>query len=368
MQTGDSVPASDLGSLTFTPAQDGNGTGYANFTFRVSDGTDESALAYTMTIDVTAANDAPTSEDKTVSTEEDVAYTFSSADFAFSDVDGDALDGVTVVTVPSLGELALSGAAVQTGDSVPASELGSLTFTPAQDGNGTGYANFTFRVSDGTDESALAYTITIDVTAANDAPTSEDKTVTTEEDVAYTFSSADFAFSDVDGGALVSVRIVALPLAGELELSAVAVIAGQVVLASELGSLTFTPAQDGNGTGYANFTFRVSDGTDESTQAYTMTIDVTAVNDAPTSEDKTVTTEEDVAYTFSSADFAFSDVDGGAVASVRIVALPLAGELELSAAAVIAGQVVLASELGSLTFTPAAGRQRHGLRELHLPG
>ena len=36
----------------------------------------------------------------------------------------------------------------------------------------------------------------------NDAPSGTDKTVTTSEDTAYTFTVADFGFSDVDGNAL----------------------------------------------------------------------------------------------------------------------------------------------------------------------
>ncbi len=39
-------------------------------------------------------------------------------------------------------------------------------------------------------------TITVNVTAVNDAPAGTDKTVTTLEDTAYTFTAADFGFSD----------------------------------------------------------------------------------------------------------------------------------------------------------------------------
>ena len=45
--------------------------------------------------------------------------------------------------------------------------------------------------------------------------------------------------------------------------------------------LVFTPAANANGTSYASFTFKVSDGTVKSDSAYTMTVNVTAVNDAP---------------------------------------------------------------------------------------
>ena len=76
-------------------------------------------------------------------------------------------------------------------------------FTPAANGNGTGYASFTFQVQDdggtangGVDLDQSANTISINVTAVNDAPAGTDNTVTTLEDTAYTFAAADFGFSD----------------------------------------------------------------------------------------------------------------------------------------------------------------------------
>ena len=38
-----------------------------------------------------------------------------------------------------------------------------------------------------------------------------------------------------------------------------------------------------------------------------MTIDVNAVNDAPTAADQTVTTDEDTAYAFGASDFGYTD-------------------------------------------------------------
>ena len=151
----------DGGELEFTPAADENGAGYASFTFKVSDGTEESAATYTMTIDVTAVNDAPEGADRTVTTDEDTAYTFAAEDFGFTDGDGDALASVTVVTVPAAGSLTLDGTAVTADAEVTKTQLdgGELEFTPAADENGAGYASFTFKVSDGTDESAATYTM-----------------------------------------------------------------------------------------------------------------------------------------------------------------------------------------------------------------
>ena len=361
------VAASDLGgNLTYTPVADEHGSGYASFTFRVSDGTDESAAAYTMTIDVNAVNDAPTAADRTVTTDEDTAYAFDASDFGFADTDtGAELASVRVVTVPGSGTLAVSGSAVSVDREVAASDLGgNLTYTPAADGHGSGYASFTFRVSDGTAESAAAYTMTIDVTPVNDAPTAADGTVTTDEDTAYAFDASDFGFADTDtGDGLASVRVVTVPGSGTLAVSGSAVSADREVAASDLGgNLTYTPAADGHGSGYASFTFRVSDGTDESAAAYTMTIDVTPVNDTPTAADRTVTTDEDTAYAFDASDFGFTDADTGAeLASVRVVTVPGSGTLAVSGAAVSADQEVAASDLGgNLTFAPAENEHGSG--------
>ena len=77
-----------------------------------------------------------------------------------------------------------------------------------------------------------------------------------------------------------------LPDAGSFTFNGTAVTARQVVAASELASLVFTPAADANGEPYTTFTFKVSDGTDESTEVYTMAVHVTAENDAPAFADE----------------------------------------------------------------------------------
>ena len=60
-----------------------------------------------------------------------------------------------------------------------------------------------------------------------------------------------------------------------------------------------------------------------------MTINVTSVNDAPAGTDTTVTTLEDNAYTFTAANFGFSDATDAPnnFLSVKITTLPGAGTL-----------------------------------------
>ena len=122
-----------------------------------------------ITVGTATTNTAPTAADKTVTTGEDRAYAFTADDFGFDDDDaGDTLASVTIVTVPSAGTLALDGTAVLADDVVTKAQIDGdmLTFTPARGAHGDPYTTFTFTVNDGTDDSASAYTMTIDVTDA----------------------------------------------------------------------------------------------------------------------------------------------------------------------------------------------------------
>ena len=172
-----------------------------------------------------------------------------------------------------------------------------------------------------TDDASNAETLTSTATAVvsaapNTLPSASDGTVTTNEDTARTFAAADFNFLDTDpGDTLSNVRIVTLPASGKgtLALSGTPVTANQVVAATNIGTLTYTPPANANGTGYASFTFKVSDGTAESAADYTMTITVTAVNDAPTVAtaipDQPATAGTAFSYAFPAN--TFSDADTG---------------------------------------------------------
>ena len=114
------------------------------------------------------ANNAPTAADNTVTTGVGTAYTFKADDFGFADADAiDVLASVKIVTLPAAGTLALDGTAVMQNDVVAWDDIedDKLTFMPVAGAGGTGYATFTFKVNDGTVDSAIAYTMTIDVTA-----------------------------------------------------------------------------------------------------------------------------------------------------------------------------------------------------------
>ena len=131
--------------------------------------------------------------------------------------------------------------------------------------------------------------------AANTVPTAAANTVTTNEDTAHTFAADDFGFMDEDSGdALESVKIESLPAAGtgELQLDNVALSsASQMVTKAQLddGDLKYVPPANANGPAYASFNFKVNDGAADSAAPYIMTVNVTAVNDAPVFSDATLT-------------------------------------------------------------------------------
>ena len=171
--------------------------------------TDDASNPETLTSAATAAvsaapNTPPSASDGTVTTNEDSAHTFAASEFSFSDADGDTLSNVRIVTLPASGKgtLALSGTSVTANQVVPATNIGDLAYTPPANANGTGYASFTFKVSDGTAESAAAYTMTITVTAVNDAPTVAntipDRSATAGTAFSYAFPAN--TFSDADTG------------------------------------------------------------------------------------------------------------------------------------------------------------------------
>ena len=123
----------------------------------------------------------------------------------------------------------------------------------------------------------------------NNPPTASDGTVTTNEDTSYTFAAANFSYSDTDSDPLASVKIIELPAAGAgaLTLNGTAIPSADLpktVTAAEVtgGKLKYAPPANANGTGYASFKFKVNDGTADSASEYTITINVTAVNDPAT--------------------------------------------------------------------------------------
>ena len=147
--------------------------------------------------------------------------------------------------------------------------------------------------------------------SANAAPTSSAASVSPSENLTFTFASSDFPYSDGDGDPISSVKIESLPGAGTLYLDAdnddvydggEEVSVSDFIAIADINSGNLQYIQ--NGTTGTSFQFEVSDGTDESTGNYAMTVTMKAVPTVtlsltPTSKMESLTTTSIVTATLS---------------------------------------------------------------------
>ena len=240
--------------MSYTP--NANFAGTDTFTYTITDGALATDTA-TVSITVTAVNDAPTAEDFAGTVAEDSTNIPVDLTTLTDDVDGDALT-YTITTPLAHGTL------------TPTATPGHYTYTPNP--NFTGPDSFTYTVNDGTLTSTEA-TVSVTVTAVNDAPVAVDDTKSTNEDTPLSFPATDLSANDTDvDGTTLTVTAVSNPTGGTVALTG--------------GTITFTPTA--NFTGTAGFDYTLSDGTLTDTGHVTVT--VTAVNDAPVAVDDTKST------------------------------------------------------------------------------
>ena len=223
----------------------------------------EKTLPITVTV-----NQPPTANPQTVTTAEDtpVAITLTGSDPA-----GDPLTfSIVAGSGPSHGALA----------GTPP----NVTYTPASGFNGTD--SFQFRAHDPAGNTSAPATVTINVSPVNDPPTVEDESVNTAEDtsVAVTVDA-----TDPDGDTLVYEASDG-PSNG--------------VLSGSGPSYTYAPAANFNGAD--SFEVIVNDG-NGGTDSALVSIDVSAVNDAPVANNQAVSTQQDTAVSFT---LDATDVDG----------------------------------------------------------
>ncbi|MCX7891791.1 MAG: Ig-like domain-containing protein [Burkholderiales bacterium] len=295
------------GSFSYTPAADFNGTD--TFTYRANDGTDSSNIA-TVTITVTAAQDAPVAVDDDFEMLEDGTL---EGNVLANDFDLDSGDTLRarLVSAPAHGTLVLNAD-------------GSFSYSPAADYNGVD--SFTYVANDGSEDSAPA-TVKIVIAAVNDAPVARDDAYAVDEDGELVIEAPGVLTNDSDAdGDLLSVFVVTGPAHGTLALG-------------EDGSLVYRPDADFFGTDA--FTYRADDGEAHSNVA-TVTITVNGVPDAPVAAGETYETAEDTELAVDAPgvlgnDF---DADGDPLAAV-LVSSPAHGSLTLNPD-------------GSFTYTPAA--------------
>jgi methionine-rich copper-binding protein CopC len=267
--------------IRFVPNANFNGTVDPGITFRAWDQTSGtnggtadtstnggtsafSIMTETASITVNPVNDQPTANAQTVGTAEDtpVGITLTGSDVETAS--GSLVFNITAA--PANGVLTGTGA--------------NRTYTPNANYNGPD--SFKFTVTDTGDGSSPALTsaeatVTINVGAVNDAPTADSQSVSTNEDTAKAITLTG---NDIDTpAASLTYIIVAGPSHG-------------TVSAGTSANRTYTPT--GNYNGPDSFTFKINDGTADSNVA-TVSITVNAINDTPTADPQSVSTNEDTA-------------------------------------------------------------------------
>ena len=256
----------DNGTFTYTPAVNFNGTD--SFTYTASDGNGEEDTA-TVTITVNAVNDAPTISNITDQTILEDSNT-GDLTFTVSDVDS-AADGLTFSGSSSDTTL-VPNANITFGGS---GSSRTVKVSPAANRFG-GPATIMLTVSDGEKSATSAFDL--DVTPINDAPSF--------------IKGADQSVAEDSGAQSVTGWATGIS-AGPLETQTVtfsatnnnnALFSAQPQIASN-GTLTYTPAEDANGS--AIVTVRATDdggttnGGADTSAAQTFEITVSPVNDAP---------------------------------------------------------------------------------------
>ncbi|MBC1237845.1 tandem-95 repeat protein [Nostoc sp. 2RC] len=297
--TNGSLTLNANGSFTYTPNANFNGTD--SFTYRANDGTVDSDNIATVTLNVTAVNDAPTATNDTLSdiAEDSGVRTISFATLLGNDSTGPANESGQTLTITALNNV-VGGTAVISGT--------NILFTPPANYNGA--ASFQYPVRDNGTTNGIAApksataTASFNITPVNDAPVVANPIAnqSSPEDTTVNFTIPANTFSDVDNASL----------------SLSATLADNSILPSWLSfnstTATFsgTPPQDFNGTVALKVTATDAGGLSASS---TFNLSITPVNDAPVVANPIAnqSSPEDTAVNFTPPPNTFSDVDNASL-------------------------------------------------------
>lgn len=285
------------GQFTFTPNANYNGSD--SFVVTVTDSRGNASTT-TVSLNIVPVNDAPTSNDINLTTDEDVPV---NGQVVAQDIENDTLSYV-VSGQPANGTVVLDPA------------TGTFVYTPNANYNGSD--SFVVTISDGNGGTTTSL-VTVGINPVNDAPVSNDQNLVTDEDTPI---NGQVVASDVDGDSL-GYSVSGQPLNGA------------VVLDPATGSFTYTPNANYNGSD--SFIVTISDGQGGTTTSR-INIGINPVNDAPVSSDQNLTTPEDVAL---AGQVVATDIEGDTLA-YAVSGQPANGSVNLNPAT------------GSFVYTPNA--------------
>ncbi len=287
LDVNDGLVVNNGGDVTFTPGSNFNSlavgeSATTTFTYTTNTGATE-----TVTVTINGRNDDPTAVDDADVTDQDTVVNIDvlgAADSvaADSDPDGDTLSVTRIDGVAAGGTITLASGALVTvyGD-------GTVDYDPngqfdGLDGTQSATDSFVYTISDGNGGTATA-TATVTITGTDDATVTNPDSDVTDEDTAVTI---DVLSNDSDSDASdnpLTIASVTQPPMGQ----------GVVSITPDSLQVIFDPGSNFDSlatgeTATTSFTYETSTGVVE-----TVTVTITGVNDDPTANPDSATTDED---------------------------------------------------------------------------
>lgn len=302
-------------------------------------------------------NSPPTAMNSQVYTDQNMSYVFSELDFNYTDPENDPLYELSVENYP-LGGVVMQGtlyhdinqnSSPDAGETITppyiitADDLnaGMLIYEPPAGINGAPLDSFYFKLVDTQMNMSIDSFLMQIFVGANQPPTAMDTEVYTEINQNYSFSEADFNYSDPENDPMNAVSIELNPNGSSVFLGNLfydenlngAPDAGETVIppfgisAADLNNnmLIYSPPTDISGMPLDSFFFKVEDSQlNISLDSFKMNIFVQS-NTPPESSDADVYTMIDNEYVFSFTDFHYFDADGDAPNALILELNPDAG-------------------------------------------
>jgi hypothetical protein len=344
-----SFTQADINSGQLRYRHNGSETVIDSFTFDVSDGS-VSLPAQVFNIAITPVNDNPGFAANTGLTiaEGDAATVIANTALQLTDNDGPGPIVYTLASVPTSGNLLLSGSALTIGQTFTQADIDSSLLAYANNGSETTGDRFTFTASDSSTGTIALSTFSITVTAANDAPVLvSNGGLALNEGATATINNALLLTTDAETTLAANLRytVTGAPTNGTLLLAGTPV---STFTQSDINSGQLRYRHNGSETVTDSFTFDISDGATSLT-AQVFNIAVTPVNDNPglvTNAGLSVT-EGDPPTVIANTALQLTDNDGPGPIVYTLASVPTSGTLLLASSALSIGQTFTQADIDS---------------------